>query len=74
MADNEIAVYADVLRTRLPIMTDSERKFAEGLVKFYDYQGYWTEKQFNGARKLAVRMICQRDIAPIGLRYRPAFF
>jgi hypothetical protein len=59
MAGND--VLAEILESRRGVMTQREREFADSLLSFWKHQGRWTEKQINGAQKLVVRIILERD-------------
>lgn len=56
-------MWVSCLKQRLPLgmMSERETRFAEGLVKFFEDHGYLTQKQEDSARKLAVRLICEKD-------------
>jgi len=62
--DEKAALWIECLQMRIGIegmMTPKEKKFAEGLIGFYRDHGYLSLKQGDSARRLAVRLIVDRD-------------
>jgi len=59
--DEQVALWVECLKMRFSVMTNREKRFAKGVIDFYENQGWLSDKQANGARKLAVRLICERD-------------
>jgi len=53
-------IVIDCLRTHHKYMTEREREFADGIIAFHQNQKALTQKQSDAARKLAVRLICER--------------
>lgn len=61
MATKNDSLWIKCLKERLDIMDKNERQFALSLIQFFENQGRLSEKQEDGARKLVVRLICERD-------------
>lgn len=61
--DTNADVYLDVLkyRMRLDMLWPNEKLFVVSLLNYFEKFGNLTEKQTDAARRLAVRVICERD-------------